>query len=125
MKDERAIAWFEIPAKDFDRAVKFYEKILKTKLECTDMGDLRMGFFPHDPEATGGAIIAGNDNKPSANGTMIYISAEGKLKDAIARVPEAGGSIVQNIMQLPNDWGHIAVIRDTEGNKVGLHASSV
>jgi len=33
-------------------------------------------------------------NKPSANGTRVYLSCEGVLDEVIARVEKAGGKIV-------------------------------
>ena len=48
-------AWFEIPSADLDRAVRFYEGILETRLVREDMGPLRMGVFPHEKAHPSGA----------------------------------------------------------------------
>ena len=39
---ERAIAWFDIPSLDFDRAIRFYETVLQTTLERAVIGGVPM-----------------------------------------------------------------------------------
>jgi hypothetical protein len=39
------VGWFEIPATDMDRAIKFYEEVFQVKLTRAPMGDLEMAFF--------------------------------------------------------------------------------
>jgi hypothetical protein len=50
-------AWFEIPSADLDRAVRFYEGILDTKLVREEMGPMRMGVFPHEKPLPTGAVV--------------------------------------------------------------------
>ena len=40
----------------------------------------------------------------------------------MARVAKAGGKVLDECVELPNDIGFMAHIRDTEGNTIGLHA---
>lgn len=55
-----AVNWFEIPAIDFDRAVRFYSEIFAYELATRDLGHIRMGFFQHQPGVgIGGAIVHG------------------------------------------------------------------
>ena len=48
-------AWFEIPSADLDRAVRFYEKVLDTRLRREDMGPMRMAVFPSEKPLPTGA----------------------------------------------------------------------
>ena len=41
-----AITWFEIPAKDLERAVWFYESVLQQDLRRSTMGEAAMAVFP-------------------------------------------------------------------------------
>jgi len=50
-KHKSAINWFEIPATDFDRAVRFYSEIYAFDMPTRDMGHIKMGFFQHEPGA--------------------------------------------------------------------------
>ena len=40
----------------------------------------------------------------------------------MSRVARAGGAVLSPKTALPKGLGHIAHLRDTEGNEVGLHA---
>ncbi len=120
MKD--AISWFNIAVANFDRAQKFYETTLDTKLEVVTKPDESMGMFPADFEkGVGGAISKRQGCEPGAGGTTVYLNATGKLDAVLDRVPAAGGSIVMPRTAIP-PHGFIAIITDTEGNNVGLYS---
>jgi predicted enzyme related to lactoylglutathione lyase len=119
---KNALNWFEIPVSDFSRAKTFYETIMDWKLQEMTMGPLTMGFFPADDGGTSGAIVMGPDLKPSMDGTMVYLNADGILDDVITRIPGAGGKVIQGKHLITEEYGHMAIFADTEGNKVALHA---
>jgi len=121
------LTWFEIPVSDIDRAKTFYETILDIQMVKRADGNNEAVFFPFDPnivQATSGRVTgvlsktAGN--KPSGNGTLVYINASPAIQAVLDRVEQAGGKIVAPVTKI--SAGYIAVIIDTEGNKVGLHA---
>jgi uncharacterized protein len=119
-----AVNWFEIPATDFDRGVKFYEALLGITLKREMFGGTDPnGVFPYDADAgVGGAVVHVPYAKPGADGVIIYIHAYSTavLEGALARVESLGGSVVMPKMSIgPN--GYVAAIIDSEGNRVGLH----
>jgi predicted enzyme related to lactoylglutathione lyase len=118
------VVWFDVPTNDFDRAVKFYSDILGAPVRVQEYEGQKLGFFPMEGEGSGGDIVPPGvgGNKPSTEGTRIYLNCEGKLDEVLGRVEKAGGQIVQHPFQIPD--GKIAVISDTEGNNVGLHSST-
>lgn len=117
-----ALNWFEIPAADFGRARAFYEALLGRPIEPMVMGPITMGFLSSDPNAVGGAIVAGEGAVPSQQGTTVYLNGGADLAPMLARVEPAGGSIVVPKTEIGNDFGYFALFIDTEGNKVGLHS---
>jgi hypothetical protein len=120
---ESRIVWFEIPSSDFDRAIGFYENILQTNLKREFFGPTELATFPYQPPAISGAITPPEDAPVvSRDGVVIYLNADPSLDAALARVPAAGGKIVQGRTDLPPGMGCFAKISDTEGNTVGLHA---
>lgn len=121
---DKAISWFEIPATDLDRAQKFYETILNIKLNRTSMGGEELGIFPYDREggATGGALIGAGSEKPSTDGTVLYLHSKDDIATVLECVPAAGGRVTKGRIELLNGIGAIAWIADTEGNRVGVHA---
>ena len=122
-----ALNWFEIPVDDFSRAKKFYETIFNYQMPESMMGNSRMGFFLYDMPGgkVGGAIVHSPDfYSPAANGTLVYLNAQPDLQIILARVEEAGGSILtpKTIISEEQNLGYWAVIKDTEGNRVALHS---
>jgi len=120
---KHVITWFDIPTSDFDRAIKFYSEILGAEIKISEHMGQKLGFFPMDGmEGVGGDIVPPSDEfKPSDQGTRVYLNCEGKLDEVINRVEQAGGKIVNPKFSI-GDPGWIAIIRDSEGNSIGLHS---
>jgi predicted enzyme related to lactoylglutathione lyase len=116
-----AINWFEIPVRDLDRAVAFYEAVLGVKLRRESFGGKPMAVFPYSEQGVGGALITDARRAPSGDGTLVYLNAGDRLDQALASTPAARGEVVLPKTHI-GDPGHIAIVRDTEGNLIGLHA---
>ena len=124
-KEQNPVGWFEIPASDLKRAKKFYEKIFGYKLSLQKMGKVDMAFFPMIPGApcAAGALVMCEDYfTPSHDGTLVYFSVEA-IDAALKKIEKAGGKTVMPKMSI-GEHGFIALIIDTEGNQIGLHAMS-
>ncbi len=119
-----ALNWFEIPVTSFARAKSFYEKVLQIAIEPMLLGPLTMGMLSSDPTAVGGAIVHGDGGSPSTSGTLVYLNGGNDLSPVLARVEEAGGTVLVPKTEIGNDFGFFAHFIDTEGNKVGLHSMS-
>lgn len=121
------LTWFEIPVTDIDRAKHFYETILDIEMVKRSDGNDDAVFFPFDPgiiQATSGrvtGVLAKTErNSPSVNGTLVYINASPDIQTVLDKVEKTGGKIIAPKTRIRA--GFIAVIIDSEGNKVGLHA---
>ena len=121
-----AITWFQIPASDLERAKKFYETICGVSLEhLISQPTMEMWGFPADAGKgeIGGALICGEGAVPSPTGTAVFLNANPDLQAVLDRVEPAGGTILIPKTAIGmNDAGYFAMISDTEGNTVGLHA---
>jgi predicted enzyme related to lactoylglutathione lyase len=117
------VVWFEIPALNLDRAVRFYESILNATLRREPMGPVELAVFPYTAPAISGCLIKGGEFKPGA-GAVVYLNAEPTLDAVRSRVEAAGGKVLMPDVTLPGDMGVYTRILDTEGNTVGLHALS-
>jgi hypothetical protein len=113
--------WFEIPVVDLARATRFYETIFATSL-LSDQRFPTMSIFPADKPGVTGCLMT-NDLKPSIEGTVVYVNADGQLDAILKRTVAAGGQLLEEVAQLPAGMGWTAQIRDTEGNRIGLHAA--
>lgn len=116
-------AWFEIPARDFDRAVRFYQSVLEAELVRDDMGPMRMAVFPHEKPAPTGAVVKADGYEPSASGTVVYLNVA-DIRPVLSRVEKAGGSVLLPLTELPGGMGVFAQFRDTEGNRVGVFSAA-
>ncbi|MBT2622814.1 MULTISPECIES: VOC family protein [Chryseobacterium] len=128
-ENTNVITWFEIPVTDTSRAKTFYETILDIKMITRSIPETNeeLTFFPYNPnvvQATSGRITGvlskSKDSHPSDKGTLVYINAYPEIQKVLDKVESAGGKIVTPPIQM--NAGYIAVITDTEGNRIGLHA---
>jgi predicted enzyme related to lactoylglutathione lyase len=119
---KNAINWFEIPSTDFERATAFYNTILGAPLRVEAQNGIPNAVFPysgHDQNAVGGSVIYNLSVKPSPDGVVPYINVTGVMDAVLARVESAGGTVL--MPKTDTGIGSIAMILDTEGNRVGLH----
>lgn len=120
-----AINWFEIPCANLDRAQAFYEQVLGRPMRREEFGGAPMALFAYNEPATGGCLVSGKEYKSAPDaGVRIYLDCSPGLDAAAYRVPLAGGQLIDACITLPEGMGYIAHLRDTEGNTIGLHATS-
>lgn len=123
---QHAISWFEIGTTDLDRATRFYETIFGVKLIPLDLPNIKMRMFPLDDMMTqvGGALVdSGGFHKPSAtDGPLVYLNGNPDVQTVLDKVEAAGGKIMVPKTQISEEYGYMAVIIDTEGNRIGLHS---
>jgi predicted enzyme related to lactoylglutathione lyase len=126
MRRQNAAVWFEIPVTDMDRAIRFYERVLGIKLDRHTMGALDMAWFPWAGEASGaaGCLVRHPDfYRPSSDGVLVYLAApSGDLSTELERVEGAGGRLLAAKKRISPEHGHMALLEDSEGNRVALHS---
>lgn len=119
-----AVAWAEIPVKDFDRAKKFYSAIYDFEMPEMQMGPNRMGFLLYDQPGggIGAAIVHGSEYVPTTRGVKLYLNGGSDLSVVLNRVPAAGGKILLPKTPITPEFGFFATFEDTEGNHISLHS---
>ncbi|MDH6313476.1 putative enzyme related to lactoylglutathione lyase [Parabacteroides sp. PFB2-10] len=118
------VAFFEIPAADFERAVKFYETVFSVKLASMDCGHEKMAFFPEENGLCPGAISWSSafNFKPSDQGVLLSLNIE-SMEAAIQSVEKGGGRILISKTKIEaENRGYFSVFIDSEGNRVGLYS---
>jgi predicted enzyme related to lactoylglutathione lyase len=124
MTAENPVRWFEIYVENMDRARRFYETVLGIKLEklTSPDGGLDMYAFPMSDThpGAGGALVHVEGVRPTPGGTLVYFGCEDCATEA-SRVNQAGGRIEREKMSI-GQYGHIALVFDSEGNMIGLHS---
>ena len=114
------IDWFEIPVKETGRAVEFYGSVFAEPLGTMDGPGGTMHIFPGEEGANGALTL--EDSTPAEGGVLIFLGCD-DIEAALARVPAAGGSVVQEKTSI-GPFGSIARFKDTEGNTVALHTGT-
>jgi len=126
MTFSNAISWFEIPTLDLQRAQKFYETIFDCQMIPMDLPQIQMRLFPITDTMTGvgGSLCYSRSfHVPSeTQGILIYLNANPDVQTILNRVEAAGGRIMVPKTQISSEYGHMAVLIDTEGNRIGLHS---
>jgi uncharacterized protein len=120
-----AISWFEIPSQDLERATQFYETLFDVKLNVMDTPNIRMRMFPVSDMMNhiSGAVVHSDFHKPSAtDGVLIYLNGNPDVQHILDKVAAAGGHVAVPKTLISPEYGYMAVIIDTEGNRIGLHS---
>lgn len=119
--DANAITWFEIPTTDIERARGFYEHVLDRKL-IPYSGDRPCFIFPTRDGGVGGCLMSQPDKKPTTDGSVIFLNADGQLNASVERAQSSGAKLLVPRTEIPGGFGFFACITDSEGNHVGLHS---
>ena len=118
---ENLVVWFDLPVKDMDRAKTFYENVLSKEVSVNDIQGTRFGLFPHDEGVATGCLWETDEEKPSADGIMVYFNVKDRLDEAVALVEKHGGQVLKPKHSI-GPHGFRSIVLDTEGNRVALHS---
>lgn len=114
---EATVSHFEIPARDPERAARFYREAFGWTVEPVPWE----GHPYYKVRGVAGKPIGGGI-VPAAEGydhPLLVIHVTGEMEAWIGRIVEAGGTVEQPPARVGN-FGRFARFRDPEGNLLGL-----
>lgn len=116
------VGWFEIYVNDIERAKRFYQSVFSVELAKLESPGTEMWAFPMQQEGFGasGALVKMPGFPAGANSVLVYFSCADCAMEA-AKAKKFGGHIQKEKMSI-GQYGHIALVVDTEGNMIGLHS---
>lgn len=116
------VSWFEIYVQDMDRAKAFYESVFDLQLTRLDSPDMEIWAFPMQADRYGapGALVRMPGFPSGANSVLVYFSCADCAMEA-AKAANSGGKVEKEKFSI-GEYGHIALVRDTEGTMIGLHS---
>ena len=116
------VGWFEIYVDDMARAKAFYEAVFNVTLSKLESPDLDMWAFPMDRPTYGasGALVKSPCLSAGGNSTLVYFHSADCAIEA-AKVADAGGTVQKAKFSI-GPYGFIALVKDSEGNMIGLHS---
>jgi len=118
------VAWFEIYVQDIGRAKRFYEAVFQVALQQlkAPVPGMELWAFPADMKSygTAGALVRMDGIPSGGTSTLVYFHCE-DCAVAEGRVTAAGGQVHRPKTSI-GEYGYIALVVDTEGNRIGLHS---
>jgi len=125
---KNTVNWFEIYTADFERAKKFYSEVFQCTFRDVPVSNGRHSQMKYavfadaqKNEGVTGALVKMDEAKPGMGGTLVYFGSE-EIEGDLRRVEAAGGKIIRPKQEV-GEFGHIALIEDTEGNMIGLRSA--
>ncbi|NPE28779.1 VOC family protein [Methanococcoides sp. SA1] len=113
-----AIAHFDLPVDDIDRAKEFYTELFDWNFEKVpgpmDYYFIETESLDGEKGVGGGMGLRGSPEQRITN--FIEVAS---VEEYSTRVEELGGTVLQPKMPVPG-WGYLAVCMDTEENTFGL-----
>ena len=119
--EHNRVVWCDIPVTDLDRAIAFYEAVLGVAVTRESFGDTSFGVLSH--QDGNGACLVPNHEEIAAGGVLIYLNVDGRIRDAVRQVVPHGGSLLRDTHPI-GPHGYRALVLDSEGNRIALHATT-
>lgn len=117
------VLWVEIPVKNLERAMKFYETVFDLPpMEVIDEGIRRHATLNPGGGETGGSINLTENFEPGDKGALVYLYMPDELGIHLEKVVAAGGKVVEGKTPM-GETGFYATILDSEGNILALYSS--
>jgi len=113
------LVWFDIPVADLARATRFYQAVLGIRIEKVETPGGNFAVLDHD-HGNGGCLVE-EAGAVTDKGILVYMNADGRLRDAVAQVEKHGGRVLQPVHAIGRH-GFRAIILDCEGNRIALHS---
>lgn len=116
------VVWVDVPVKDLDRSMKFYSAVLANDVSKVEIPGMEFAVLDHQ-DGNGGCLVPGAEQISSTGGVLVYFNADGRIRAAVAEVEKNGGKILEPVHSI-GPHGFRAILLDSEGNRVALHANS-
>lgn len=119
---DNPVSWFEIYVQNMERAKVFYETVFGIQLKKLEGTEFEMWAFPMRQDGVGasGSLVKIPGYPSGANSVVVYFSCNDCAIEA-EKAAKSGGQIETGKKSV-GQYGHIALIIDTEGNIIGLHS---
>ena len=113
------IVWCDIPVANLERALGFYRAVLGVRVHHEKFEGMEMGVIDHDA-GNGGCLVVDPQNV-SKGGALIYLNANGRIREATDQAAKHGGQVVEPVVAI-GPHGYRSVVIDSEGNRIALHS---
>lgn len=120
--EHNRIVWCDIPVADLDRASAFYREVLAIRVDRMEFGGGAFAILEHD-RGNGACLVHEAGYVGRSDGPLVYLNCNGRLPEAVAAVEANGGRVIEPVHAI-GPHGLRAIVHDSEGNRIALHASA-
>lgn len=118
------VVWVDIPVTHLDRAVAFYAALLAHPVTKAGGEGMVFGLLPHAESGVSGCLVETDTaNAPSRSGPLIYLNADGRIRQAVDAAKANGGQVVRDVHPI-GPHGFRAILIDSEGNRIAIHSQT-
>jgi len=100
---------------------RFTKQLSELKFRKPKSSEQRWGSFPQT-ENVSGAIVQGEDYRPSTEGVLAYLIGGNDLQTVLDKIENNNGKIIVPKTQISPELGYFGMFIDTEGNKIAVHS---
>ena len=115
------VVWCDIPVADLARAVAFYRAVLGIEVQPADFNGSAFAVLAHD-QGNGGCLIPHPGYAGCADGPLVYMNVDRRIRDAVAQAGAHGGRVLEDVHPI-GPHGCRALVLDSEGNRIALHST--
>lgn len=115
------VVWCDIPVADLERACAFYRGVLGVGVEKVEFDGTAFAVLTHD-QGNGGCLIPHPGYAGCADGPLVYMNVDGRIRDAVAQANAHGGQVIEDVHPI-GPHGFRALLLDSEGTRIALHSA--
>jgi predicted enzyme related to lactoylglutathione lyase len=119
---QNRLVWFDIPVADLERAAAFYGGVLGIGVHVEKSPGYSFAVLEHK-DGNGGCLVPKAGEISGNSGILVYLNANGRMREAVRQVEKLGGRIVEPPQSI-GPHGFRAIVIDSEGNRIALHAAT-
>lgn len=117
-------AWLEIPVKNYHRANSFYVALFGEEVtEISGENDKYAMLLPGECEKGLTRDFEASESEITTQVPLVFLRGSSDIDTILSKVESAGGRIISPKKSL-NGLGFIALIVDSEGNKLAFHSNT-
>lgn len=87
-------AWFQIPVQKLERAVTFYEELLKDNTKIRILKNKKVAILLNNDGKSYGSLYEESSFIPDMFGIIIYFGIFSDIKEKIQKINELGGKVL-------------------------------
>lgn len=112
--------WFQIPVKKLERAVTFYEELLKDNTKIRILKNKKVAILLNNDGKSYGSLYEESSFIPDMFGIIIYFGIFSDIKGKIQKINELGGKVLLYNKERKNTNFNV-LIQDSEGNRIAIY----